>query len=126
MAPCSGGGGMRRNDRRARGLPGYWAFVLHRLSGVGLALFLPVHFWALSRSLQGEVALNSFLRWTDTLLFKFAEWGLVCLLAAHLVGGLRLLLIEFGPWRGMRMGWICGMVGTTLSIGILLAAMMLN
>ena len=50
----------------------------------------------------------------------------MCLLAAHLVGGLRLLLIEFGSWRGMRMGWILGMVGTTLSVGILLAAMMMN
>ncbi len=114
----------RRNDFRARGMPGYWAFVVHRLSGVGLALFIPVHFWALSRSLQGEVALNSFLRWTDTALFKFAEWGLVCLLAAHLVGGVRLLLIEFAPWRGIRISWIAAMVGTTLSVAILLAALM--
>ena len=113
----------RRNDYRARGMPGYWAFVVHRLSGIGLALFIPVHFWALSKSLQGEAVLNSFLRWTDTVLFKFAEWGLVCLLAAHLVGGTRLLLIEFAPWRGMRVGWIVAMVGTTLSVGLLLAAL---
>ncbi len=116
----------RRNDFRARGMPGYWAFVVHRLSGVGLALFIPVHFWALSKSLQGEASLNSFLRWTDTALFKFAEWGLVCLLAAHLVGGLRLLLIEFAPWRGVRSGWIVGMLGTTLSVAILLAALMMH
>ncbi len=116
----------RRNDFRARGMPGYWAFVVHRLSGVGLALFIPVHFWALSKSLQGEASLNSFLRWTDTALFKFAEWGLVCLLAAHLVGGLRLLLIEFAPWRGARNGWIVGMLGTTLSVAILLAALMMH
>ena len=24
--------------------PTWWAFAVHRLSGVGLALFLPVHF----------------------------------------------------------------------------------
>ncbi len=107
-------------------MPGYWAFVVHRLSGVGLALFIPVHFWALSKSLQGEASLTSFLRWTDTALFKFAEWGLVCLLAAHLVGGLRLLLIEFAPWRGVRSGWIVAMVGTTLSVAILLAALMMH
>jgi fumarate reductase subunit D len=116
----------RRNDFRARGMPGYWAFVVHRLSGVGLALFMPVHFWALSKSLQGEAALDSFLRWTDTALFKFAEWGLVCLLAAHLVGGMRLLLIEFGPWRGLRSGGIVAMLGTTLSVAILLAALMMH
>ncbi len=30
---------------------------------------------------------------------KVAEWILVMLLAAHLAGGLRLLALEFLPWR---------------------------
>ena len=54
--------------------------LIHRLSGVGLALFLPVHFWALGKGLQ----LDEFLRWTEQPLVKFAEWGIVVLLAAHL------------------------------------------
>ena len=29
-------------------------------------LFLPLHFWALGRALQGEAALDDFLRWTDS------------------------------------------------------------
>ena len=32
-------------------------------------------------------------------LVKFAEFGLVFLLAVHLFGGLRLLALEFLPWR---------------------------
>ena len=70
-----------KNDFRARSHPAYWAFLVHRLSGLALALFLPVHFWALGQALQGEARLESFLRWTDAPLFKFAEWGLVLLLA---------------------------------------------
>ena len=39
------------------------------------------------------------LRWTEQPLVKFAEIVLVLLLAAHLTGGLRLLALEFLPWR---------------------------
>jgi fumarate reductase subunit D len=117
---------MRRNDSRARGNAGYRAFLLHRLSGLGLALFLPLHFLALAQSLRGEAALQSFLKWTDSPLFKFAEWGLVCLLAAHLLGGMRLLLIEFGPWRGLRPGLISMTLLVTGLIGVGLAIIMLN
>ena len=41
------GGRRMRNDFRARSHPAYWAFIVHRVSGVALALFLPLHFWAL-------------------------------------------------------------------------------
>ena len=115
---------MRRNDWRARGNVGYWAFVVHRISGVALALFLPLHFWALSTSLQGTAALDSFLRWTDAPLFKFAEWGLVILLTAHMAGGIRLLVIEFGEWHGTRKMWIGVALAASVAVGILLGAIM--
>jgi len=97
---------MRRNDFRARGHPSYWTFVVHRVSGIALAIFLPLHFLALSLALQGEGALDRFLKFTDLPLVKVSEWLLVTLLGLHLMGGIRLLLIEFGPWRGLRKGWI--------------------
>lgn len=96
----------RPNDRRARNHPSYWAFVVHRVSGVALAAFLPIHFWTLATALHGAQGLDQALRWVDAPLFKFGEWALVVLLALHLGGGLRLLLIEFGPWSGLRKNWI--------------------
>ena len=36
-----------KSDFRARNHPAWWAFAVHRASGVLLALFLPLHFWAL-------------------------------------------------------------------------------
>ncbi len=116
---------MRRNDWRARGNAGYWAFLIHRISGVALAFFLPLHFLALGTSLQGSAALDGFLRWTDMPLFKLAAWGLVVLLAAHLVGGIRLLVIEFGTWRGSRKGWIGAALAASVLVGVLLGAIML-
>ena len=116
---------IRRNDARARSHPAYWAFLMHRWSGLALALFLPAHFWALGQALQGAAALDGFLRATDLPLFKAAEWGLVVLLSLHAVGGVRLLLIEFGPASGLRKNWIAGAVGFAAASGMAFALALL-
>ena len=110
-----------RIDQRARAHPAYWAFLMHRLSGLGLAAFLPLHFWALGQALQGAAALDGFLRFADQGLFKFAEWGLVVLLALHMMGGMRLLLIEFGSASGLRKDWIAGAAGFAAVAGMAFA-----
>jgi fumarate reductase subunit D len=107
-----------KNDFRARNHPAYWAFVVHRVSGVALALFLPLHFWALAQALQGEARLESFLRWTDHPLVKVAETGLVLLLAAHMTGGMRLLMIEFMSWRDWHKSLLATAAGVTIAIGL--------
>ncbi|MDI9335312.1 MAG: succinate dehydrogenase, cytochrome b556 subunit [Cytophagales bacterium] len=104
---------------------GYIAFWIHRISGLLLALFMPFHFLALAQALQGETALEGFIRWTDAGIFKFAEWGLVILLAAHLVGGMRLLLIEFGTWQGLRNGWVVAMLAASLLVGLAMGALLI-
>jgi fumarate reductase subunit D len=83
---------VRTNDWRARGHAGWWAFAVHRISGLALAIFLPMHFFVLGEALAGPAALDSLLKWTDLPLVKASEVGLVFLLAVHLTGGLRLLL----------------------------------
>ena len=84
--------------RPHRNHPLWFAYIVHRLSGVCLALFLPAHFYVLGLALKDTAALNGFLRWTDIPMVKFAEVGLVFLLAVHIFGGLRLLALEFLPW----------------------------
>src|SRR5215213_10119200 len=110
-----------RNDSRARGHAAYWAFIVHRLSGFALALFLPLHFWALGQAIQGEAKLEGFLRWTDSPLVKLAEWVLVVLLAAHMTGGLRLLALEFLPWRDWQKTLAAVAGGVAIAIGLALA-----
>jgi fumarate reductase subunit D len=117
---------MRRNDFRARSHPAYWAFLVHRLSGLALAVFMPLHFWALGQALAGEAALDGFLRFADRPLFKFGEWGLVVLLSLHLMGGVRLLLIEFAPWSGPRKNWIAAALGVGAMTGMALALAMMR
>jgi len=75
------------------------AFIVHRLSGLALACFLPLHFLALGLAIDGEVRLDGFLEWTANPVVKLAETALVFLLAVHMLGGLRVLVIENLPWR---------------------------
>ncbi len=72
----------------------YAAFIVHRVSGVLLTLFLPAHFFVLALSLETE-RLDGFLKWSEAPLLKIAETGLVLLLALHMAGGIRLLALEF-------------------------------
>ena len=64
-------------------------------------------------------ALEGFLRWTDNALFKFAEWGLVVLLAVHLAGGLRVMALEFLGWRARQKDMVAASAGIAIAAAIL-------
>lgn len=97
----------------------WWAFALHRLSGVLLALFLPMHFYALASAIDGAARLDGFLRWTEQPLVKVAEAALILLLAAHLTGGLRLLFLEFVGWRDGQKTLVAVASGVAVALALL-------
>ncbi len=84
-----------------RGNALWLAALVHRLSGLALAAFLPIHFLALGLAIEGDARLEGFLRWSDQPLVKLGETILVFLLAIHMLGGLRLLVLE-------NIGWLNG------------------
>jgi fumarate reductase subunit D len=94
-----------------------WVAHLHRLSGIALAMFLPLHFWALGNALQ----LDSFLAWTEQPLVKAGEWAIVVALAAHLAGGLRVLAIEFLDWHEWQKSLAAVAAAATLAVGLAFA-----
>jgi len=95
----------------------YWVAMVHRLSGIALVVFLPLHFWALSRALE----LDAFLAWTEQPLVKLTEWGIVLALAAHLAGGLRVLALEFLPWSARQKTLTAGAAAATVAVGLAFA-----
>ena len=97
---------------------GYLAFLGHRLSGLALVLFLPVHFFVLGLALEGSEPLDPFLAFADLPIVKVAEWGLMVLLTTHLLFGARLLVIELGAWRGLRTSWIGWGIGVAAATGL--------
>jgi fumarate reductase subunit D len=93
----------------------YWVFVVHRVSGIALAAFLPLHFWTLGNALDESFA------WTQQPLVKLGEWLIVVALAAHLGGGLRVLALELLPWRDWQKSLAAAAAALTLGVGLAFA-----
>jgi len=107
------------NTSAHRRQPYYLAFVIHRLSGIGLAIFLPLHFLVLGLAIEGPQTLDGFLRWTDQPLVKASETLLIILLAVHFAGGLRLLMIEFFAWSDRQRLIISSGFAASIGVGLL-------
>ena len=71
------------------------AWLLHRLSGVALAVYLIPHFFSVNAARGGPAALDSELAGFATPLFAAAEYVLVLTVAFHLLNGLRIIAIDF-------------------------------
>ena len=99
-----------RRDAAYRADPLWIAAQVHRISGVLLAIFLPLHFLTLGLAIEGEARLDGFLAWTQKPSVKLAEAGLLFVLTVHLLGGLRVLLIENLPWRPQQKQMALGVV----------------
>lgn len=102
--------------------PLWLAALVHRLSGLALATFLPFHFLTLGLAIAGESRLEGFLRWTDQPLVKLSEGLLVGLLAIHLLGGLRLLALENLAWREGQTRLALVAVATAMVVGFVFLA----
>lgn len=81
-----------------RNHPLWYAYLIHRISGLGLATFIPLHLYVLGLALNSRSELDQLLVWTENPLAKSAEFVLVFLLAIHLFGGLRLMALEMFEW----------------------------
>jgi succinate dehydrogenase / fumarate reductase, cytochrome b subunit len=82
-----------------RGREGYWAWLLHRVSGLGVLIFLAVHILDIMLVNFGPAVFNG----TVEALYRnpFARVGEVLLVAAlvyHSANGLRIIAIDF--WDG--------------------------
>ena len=116
---------MRRATRHAHRRHSLWlAFLLHRLSGLLLTLFLPLHFYLLALAVRDSAALDGYLVLTRHPAATVAEGALVFLLAVHLFGGLRVLALEFLPWRDWQKSLVAASLAAAFAVacGFLLRA----
>lgn len=99
----------------------FWVAMVHRVSGIALAVFLPLHFWALGHALEGEARLSGFLSWTEQPLVKAGEWAIVVALAVHLGAGLRVLALELLPWRDWQKSLAAAAAALAFAVGLAFA-----
>ena len=86
----------------ARNHPVYWAFVLHRMSGLALAVFVPAHLYTLSLAVEEAARFDAFLEWTESPLVKGGEALLVLL-----------------EWRDRQKSIVAVTLGVAVACGLL-------
>jgi fumarate reductase subunit D len=107
---------MMRASHKQRG---FVAAMIHRLSGIALAIFLPLHFLALATALNGAPALDAFLKVTHQPLVAFLESGIVVALALHMTLGLRVLTIELFDFREKTLAALSVCIAAVFVVGLL-------
>ncbi|MFQ6103352.1 MAG: succinate dehydrogenase, cytochrome b556 subunit [Candidatus Glassbacteria bacterium] len=75
-------------------------YILHRLSGLALILYLPLHVYVTSKRLQGEVVWKEVMGALHNPVLYFGEFLLFIAFAFHALNGLRLGLTELGFFVG--------------------------
>jgi len=73
---------------------GSWAYLLQRLTGVGLIVYLFVHIWALMSLADGRAAFAKEMVTFTSPPFKVAEWLLGALVMFHAFNGIRIALVD--------------------------------
>jgi succinate dehydrogenase / fumarate reductase cytochrome b subunit len=71
---------------------GSWAFILNRLSALGLTLYLGLHLVVLNKLTQGAQAYDDFVAFSQSLWIKIGEVILITAVVFHGLNGLRLIL----------------------------------
>ena len=75
---------------------GGWAFVLNRITALGLTFYLFLHLYVLGRLAQGPDAYDGFLKLTENPLIKLGEFAVVAAAILHGLNGIRIILTTFG------------------------------
>ena len=75
---------------------GSWAFILNRITALGLTLSLFLHLIALGNLARGPEAYNNFIALAKTPLIKFGEMLVIAAGIIHGLNGIRIALTSFG------------------------------
>lgn len=75
---------------------GTWAFILNRITALGLTLYLFPHLVVLSLLAQGSAGYDRFLEIIDNPVFIFGELLVVIAGLYHGLNGIRIALTSFG------------------------------
>jgi len=74
---------------------GMLSWILHRLSGIGLVVFLILHIKGMYSIAQGPREFHEVIATYNTPLFKVLEIFLFAAIMFHAVNGLRTILLDF-------------------------------
>ena len=101
--------------RRYRGSEGYWAWLLHRVSGLAVLAFLILHILDIALMGLGREAFDALLGFYSHPAFRVGEVLVFAGVLYHALNGLRIILVDFwdGAFGVQRQLWY-GVVGLSV------------
>ncbi len=101
---------------RYRGALGQWSWVLHRVTGLGVVLFLTLHVIDTSWALFYPDLYVKAIAVYQTPLFTIGEFILVACVVYHALNGLRIAIIDFKPvwWKHQQRAAYYVLLGTVI------------
>lgn len=80
-----------------RGKEGQWSWIFHRITGVGVLIFLLAHIVDTMLIGWGPDIYNKMIAIYRNPFFKVAEVGLFAAVLYHALNGVRIILVDFWP-----------------------------
>ncbi len=84
---------------RYRGGIGQWSWMFHRITGVGVLVFLCLHILDTFLIVLGPEHYNAIIAWYRHPVFRVSEVGLFACVLYHSLNGVRIILFE--AWTGL-------------------------
>lgn len=86
-----------------KGSPGQWSWLLHRITGVAVILFLFAHVVDTAVVGWGPEAYNRVISVYHNWVVKVLELGLVAAVLYHAINGVKIMVFDFWPASSKRM-----------------------
>jgi succinate dehydrogenase / fumarate reductase cytochrome b subunit len=100
------------------------AWILHRITGVFLVVYLLVHIFVIGQAVRGQDAFNAALHFVQTPVFVVLDCGLAGIVTYHGINGLRVVAFDMG--RGIHqqkwLFWVSFLMAVGVFIACLIAA----
>jgi succinate dehydrogenase / fumarate reductase cytochrome b subunit len=94
------------------------AWLLHRVTGVGLLVYLFMHIYVVSSLAEGKEAFDATMAFVQQPLFIIGELGLFFAVIFHALNGIRVILVDFGKGSlyHRKLFWALAGVGALIFI----------
>jgi succinate dehydrogenase / fumarate reductase, cytochrome b subunit len=104
--------------------PGSWAFILNRITGLGLTLYLFLHLIILGKLAQGPQAYDDFIALAKSPLILVGEFLVIAAGLIHGLNGIRVILTSFGIGNAQQKHLFYGLFAVAIVASALFAVRM--
>ena len=98
---------------------GMIAFVLHRITGIALTVYLFLHIYTLSAVQEGATAFNHSLDKWDNFVGHIFEYLLLLAVAFHLFNGLRVTFVDFLRFTRQQKRLLAWAIALTVVVAVI-------